>query len=173
MPAININELRNAIPCCSNTINEPDVSLKYPGIARLRLSTFCLEITDYSGRIQRFRIVWVRTGLGRHRPILVCNRCRGGAIRLFGKYGSYACRHCHKAAYMSQKHDQIGRKRLAACKLRLKLGGLPDIGEPLPPKPKWKHKKRYHDLRNHVQALETKARRFRKEIDVRIFAYYV
>jgi hypothetical protein len=40
--------------------------------------------------------------------------------------------------------------------------------------PKWKHKKRYHDLRNHVQALETKAnRRFRKEIDVRTFAYHL
>jgi hypothetical protein len=50
MPVININELRHAIPRCSNT-NEPNVSLEYPGIARLRLSTFCLEITDYLGRV--------------------------------------------------------------------------------------------------------------------------
>jgi hypothetical protein len=73
----------------------------------------------------------------------------------------------------SRTTHQIGRKRLTACKLCLKLGGLPDIAEPLPPKPKWKHKKRYHDLRNHVQALETKAICFRKETDVRTFAYYV
>jgi hypothetical protein len=67
------------------------------------------------------------------------------------------------------------RKRLAAAKLRLKLGGWPDIREPLPPKPKWKHHKRYQRLCNQVQALETQANRtrFRKKIDIRTFAYHV
>jgi hypothetical protein len=37
MRSININELRRVIPRYSNTINEPNVSLKYPDIARLRL----------------------------------------------------------------------------------------------------------------------------------------
>ena len=37
------------IPRYPNALNEPNVSLKYPDIARLRLSTFCLEITDYLG----------------------------------------------------------------------------------------------------------------------------
>jgi hypothetical protein len=91
------------IPRYSNTINEPNVSLKYPDIARLRLSPSCLEITDYFGRVQRFRIVWIRTGFGRHRAILVCGSCDCGAIRLFARYGTYACRHCHKAVYASQK----------------------------------------------------------------------
>jgi hypothetical protein len=50
-----------------------------------------------------------------------------------------------------------------------------DIREPLPPKAKWKHKKRYQRLRNQVQALEAEAKqtRFRKDIDVRAFAYHV
>jgi hypothetical protein len=65
MPAININELRRVIPRYSNTINEPNVSLKYPDIARLRLSPSCLEITHYF----RVRIVWDTTYFGR--PVLI------------------------------------------------------------------------------------------------------
>jgi len=174
MAAININELRRAIPRYPNTINEPDVSFKYPNLAYLRLSASWLEITDYHDRVQRFRIVWIRTGLGRHRAILVCASCHCGAIRLFARYGTYACRHCHKAVYASQKHDQNGRKRLAACKLRLKLGGLPDINDIFPNKAKWKHRKRYQQLRNTAQALEAKAKRtrFRKHINTSIFAYH-
>jgi DNA-directed RNA polymerase subunit RPC12/RpoP len=174
MPAININELRHAIPRYSNTINEPNVTFKYLDIARLRLSTFCLEITGRNGHVQRFRIVWIPTYFGRHRAILVCSSCGRRAIRLFSRYGNYACRHCHRAQYLSQKQNAT-RKRLAACKLRLKLGGLPDIREPLPPKAKWKHKRRYQALRNQVQTLEAKAKqtRFRKEIDIRTFAYHV
>jgi hypothetical protein len=47
------------IPRYSNALNEPNVSLKYFDIARLRLSTFCLEITDYFGR----RLFWARPTL--------------------------------------------------------------------------------------------------------------
>jgi len=76
---------------------------------------------------------------------------------------------------LSQKQNTATRKRLAAAKLRLKLGGWPDIREPLPPKAKWKHRNRYHRLRNQVQELETQAKqtRFRKQIDIRTVAYHV
>src|SRR6266700_3907427 len=112
MRSININELRYVIPRYHGQVNEPDVSFKYPDLAYLRLSASCLEIMGRNGYVQCFRIVWVRTGFGKHRAILVCSSCGGGAIRLFGHYGNYACRHCHKAAYASQKNNQIGRKRL-------------------------------------------------------------
>ena len=97
-----------------------------------------------------------------------------GAIRLFGHYGNYACRFCQQAQYLSQKQKTASRKRLSAAKLRLKLGGWPDLREPLPPKAKWKHKKRYQRLRNQIQALEAEAKqtRFRKDIDIRTFAYH-
>jgi len=175
MTSISIHELRRVIPRYHGQINEPDVSLKYPDLAYLRLSASCLEIMGRNGYVQRFRIVWIRTGFGKHRPILVCSSCGGGAIRLFGHYGNYACRYCHRAAYASQKYNQFGRKRLTAAKLRLKLGGWPDIREPLPPKPKWKHHRRYRRLRNQVQELEAQANRtrFRKKIDIRTFAYHV
>src|SRR5262245_15760736 len=174
MPSININELRHAIPRYHGQVNEPDVSLKYPNLAYLRLSASCLEIMGRNDYVQRFRIVWIRTGFGRHRPILVCSSCGGGAIRLFGHYGNYACRFCQQAQYLSQKQKTASRKRLSAAKLRLKLGGWPDLREPLPPKAKWKHKKRYQRLRNQIQALEAEAKqtRFRKDIDIRTFAYH-
>jgi hypothetical protein len=175
MPSININELRHVIPRYHGQVNEPNVDLKYPGIACLRLFTSHIEITGRNGYVQCFRIEWIRTGFGKHRAILVCSSCGGGAIRLFGHYGNYACRYCHRAHYLSRRQSSQGRKRLAAAKLRLKLGGWPDITEPLPPKPKWKHKRHYQRLRNQVQELEaqTKQTRFRKEIDIRAFAYHV
>jgi hypothetical protein len=76
---------------------------------------------------------------------------------------------------LSQKQNTATRKRLAAAKLRPKLGGWPDIREPLPPKAKWKHKNRYQRLRNQAQVLEAQASqtRFRKQIDVRAFAYHI
>jgi hypothetical protein len=106
---------------------------------------------------------------------LVCGSCGCGAIRLFAHYGTYACRHCHKAVYASQKHDQNGRQRLAASKLRLQLGGLPDICEPMPSKPKWTRRRTYQRIRNEIQALEAEAktRRFRKPIATQLFAYHV
>src|SRR5215468_8248274 len=71
MPSINIHELRYAIPRHHGQVNEPNVSLKYPDIARLRLFASHIEITGRNGYTQHFRIEWISTGMGRHRPILV------------------------------------------------------------------------------------------------------
>jgi hypothetical protein len=106
---------------------------------------------------------------------LVCANCGCGAIRLFARYGTYACRHCHKAVYASQKNNQIGRKRLQASKLRLQLGGLPAICEPMPSKPKWTRRRTYQRIRTEIQALEAQAKRrhFRKPLAIQLFAYHV
>jgi hypothetical protein len=174
MPAININALRHVIPRYHGQINEPNVSFKYPDLAYLRLSTSCLEVMGRNGCAQRFRIVWVRTGLGRPRAILVCS-CGYGAIRLFARYGRYACKACHRAVHMCQRQSSWGRKRLRACKLRLELGGWPDVNEAIAPRAKWRHRRTYQRLRGQVQALETAigSKRFRKPLDMRIFAYQV
>ena len=176
MPAININDLRHVIPRYHGQVNEPDVSLKYPDLAYLRLSASTLEIMGRNGHVQYFRIEWIRTGFGKHRAILVCSSCGGGAIRLYGHYGNYACRFCHRGLYASQKNNQMGRKRLAASKLRLlQLGGWPDIRQPFPPKPKWTRHRTYQRIRNEIQALEVKAktRRFRKPLSTQVFAYHL
>ena len=97
------------------------------------------------------------------------------AARLFARYGTYACRYCHRALYASQKYNQIGRKRLQASKLRLQLGGFPDMSEPVPSKPKWTRRRTYQRIRNEIQALEAKAktRRFKKPLSSQLFAYHV
>jgi len=55
-----------------------------------------LEILDHFGRKQAFRIRWARTYFGRPRPIIECT-CTRRVIRLFSKFGTYACRKCHGA----------------------------------------------------------------------------
>jgi hypothetical protein len=77
---------------------------------------------------------------------------------------------------LSQKQNTVTRKRLAAAKLRPKrLGGLPDIREPMPSKPKWTRHPTYRRIRNEIEELEAKAKqvRFRKQIDIRAFAYHI
>src|SRR5262245_25969255 len=150
MPSISIHDLRHVIPRYHGQVIEPDVSFKYPDLAYLRLSASCLEIMGRNGHVQRFRIEWIRTHFGKHRAILVCSSCAGGAIRLYGHYGNYACRFCHRAIYASQKNNQIARKRLAASKLRLTLGGWPNINSPVPPKPKWQHRRTYNKARKQL-----------------------
>lgn len=107
--------------------------------------------------------------------MLLCNQCDRGTIRLFCRYGTFACRRCHKAVFACQKYDQIGRKRLAASKLRLQLGGLPSIDEPIALKAKWKHQQTYKNARKQLDRLEApiKAYRFRKPLSASLFAYYV
>jgi hypothetical protein len=174
LPYININDLRQAIPrnYGSNIYSNP---FRYPPVRHMRLSYRSIEIVDHHDRSQIFGIAWIRTGFGAHRAIFVCNSCRCGAIRLFARHGTYACRHCHRLAYASQQRDRNGRKRLAACKLRLKLGGHPDITEPLPPKPKWTRQKTHQHIRNEILALEAeaKAQRFKKPLNSQLFAYHI
>jgi hypothetical protein len=174
MPAICIHDLHQAIPRNYGThiYSNP---FRYPQVRHMRLSYRSIEIVDHSDRSQVFGIQWIPTHFGKHRAIFVCSSCRGGAIRLFGKDGNYACRFCHRAHYLSQRQKTASRKRLAAAKLRLKLGGWPDIHQLMPLRPKRTHRKTYQRVRHQIQALEAQAKqtRFRKEIDIRTFSYHV
>jgi hypothetical protein len=60
-------------------------------------------------------------------------------------------------------------------KLRLELGGLPDLKEAIAPKAKWRPRRTYQRLRDQARALEAAIgrRRFRKLLDTRILAYHV
>src|SRR5262249_46197155 len=174
MPSISIHDLRHVIPRYHGQVIEPDVSFKYPDLAYLRLSASTLEIMGRNGHVQCFRIEWIRTGLGAPRAILVCS-CGYGAIRLFARYGRDACKACPRAVHLCQRQSSRGRKRLRACKLRLDLGGWPDVNEALAPKARGKHRRTYQRLRGQVQALEAAigSRHFRRPLDMRIFAYHV
>ena len=53
MPSISIHDLRHVIPRYHGQVIEPDVSLKYPDLAYLRLSASTLEIMGRNGHVQR------------------------------------------------------------------------------------------------------------------------
>jgi hypothetical protein len=173
LPATSIHDLRHAIPRDYATYTYQN-DFRYPDIARIDLTGQDITITDRTDRVQRFGIKWIPTYFGPHRAVFLCT-CGRGAIRLFAHYGTYACCHCHNAVYGCQRHDTEGRKRLRACKLRIEIGSLPNIAEPLALKPKWKHRKTYRRVRSEIQTLEAKAktRRFRKPLATQLFAYHV
>ena|SRR5262245_7112988 len=85
--------------------------------------------------------------------------------------GHLACKDCHGLQYASRQRDVIARKRLQAAKLRLSLGSLSTINEPLPPKPEWQRQRTYKRIRKQELEAQAKARHFRKPIDTHLFAY--
>jgi hypothetical protein len=173
LPSISIHDLRHAIPRNHSTYTYQN-DFRYPHISRIDLTCQDIAITDRADRVQTFNIKWVKTYFGPHRAVFICT-CGRGAIKLFCHYGTYKCRWCHRAIYSSQRNNSQGRKRLAAGKLRVQLGSLPNINEPLVPKGKWTHRKTYQRLRNQVQALEARAKQtpFRKPVDTGVFAYHL
>jgi hypothetical protein len=173
-PHINVNDIRHIIPRNYSTYIYSN-SFKYPFAKNLILSRQNIEFNHVSGYNQIVGIHWCRTGFGRPRPMFVCSDCCGGAYNLYFRHGHLACRYCHRIQYASRQHNQIARKRLQASKLRLQLGGLPNSGQPLPTKPKWKHHKTYRNVRTAIDRLEApiKAYRFRKPLNTRLFAYHI
>jgi len=153
-----------------------EMPFKYPFVKNLVISRQNIEANYHSGYTQCIALHWCRTGFGRPRPVFVCDQCHCGARRLFFRYGRLACKDCHRIQYASRQHNTVTRKRLQAAKLRISLGSLSNINEPLPPKPKWQRCRTYRNITNQIQRLEAKAKRkqgFKKPIDTRIFAYHI
>jgi len=152
-----------------------EMLFRYPWARNLIISRKNIEINHVSGYTQRIGIHWVRTGFGKPRPFFVCDQCHGGAYKLYFRHGRVACKWCLNASYASRQLDSSTRKRLQAAKLRLQLGGCPDINEPLPPKRAGKHRKHHQHIINQVKALETpiKTYRFRKQLNTKLFAYHI
>jgi hypothetical protein len=99
LPSINVNDLK--IPKTLNTIaTAPWISLRYPFISGLRLSAHMVEFA-HSGRIQSFRLKWIKTGYGLPRFAFICE-CRRPVISLYFRHGNLSCRRCTNAIYASQ-----------------------------------------------------------------------
>jgi len=80
--------------------------------------------------------VWFRCpakGCGRRVAILY-----GGEI--------FACRHCYKLAYESQREAPHDRALRCTQAIRVKLGGSPSLAEAFPEKPKGMHWRTYNKL---------------------------
>jgi hypothetical protein len=172
LPHIAIKDIAKLIPRHNPhlTVNPDAYGWRYPG--KVLLSTHSIKITDAAIVPQCFRLAWIKTGMGKQRPLIVC-QCRRNTKTLYYYHGRYACRHCHRADYLCQ-HLSAGRKRIwKASRLRLQLNGSPN-DYALPKRPKGKRRKHYFKIIDRIANLEQKAHKLRnRTIDTRYFAYHI
>jgi hypothetical protein len=112
---------------------------------------------------QRVPIAWTACHLGGRRPWFICSVYSGGrycgrrVALLYGAGELFACRRCYGLAYESQ-HEALHHRGLGkAQKIRMKLGGSPNMIESFPEKPKGMHRKRYAQLRTRHDAATQRA----------------
>lgn len=109
-----------------------------------------------SGTDQQFeqRIFLARTkcALGGARPWFYClataRSCgRRAAVLYSGSVPYFACRRCKGLAYASQSEGELQRAINKARKIRMRVGGSPNLCEKFPAKPKGMHQRTYEQLR--------------------------
>ena len=98
---------------------------------------------------QRVPITWTTCHLGGGRAWFVCSVYSGGGYcgrRVAVLYGAgelFACRRCYGLAYASQHEDLQHRGLGKAQKIRMQLGGSPNMMEEFPNRPKGMHWRTY------------------------------
>lgn len=107
---------------------------------------------DWTVREQRLFFEWFPVGKG-FRPYFHCPYCARRAVKLYQR-GRYACRKCCNLAYASEQAGRSYRPLLKLQKLRMRLGGDPNILAPFPPRPKHMHRRTYEKLRRQAEQLE-------------------
>ena len=90
---------------------------------------------------------WTPCNYGGKRPWFLCP-ARGCGRRVAVLYGGgiFACRHCHRLAYESQREQRHQRALSLAQAIRRRLGGTANMFEPFPAKPKGMHWRTYERL---------------------------
>ena len=92
------------------------------------------------------RVWWRCPAVGCGRRVAVLH---GGAV--------FACRHCHKLAYRSQRETATDRAIRRAGQLRKRLGWVPGIAHGEGPRPKGMHERTFMCLRAEYYALVRRA----------------
>ena len=98
---------------------------------------------------QRVPITWTACHLGGSRPWFVCSggsneRSCGRRVALLYDCGRlFVCRHCCGLAYASQQRTPFYRSIDRDRKVRMRLGGGPNLLDPFPKKPPRMHQSTY------------------------------
>jgi len=109
------------------------------------------------------RIVRVPCLFGGSRAYFICPgvvngiACRRRIAKLYGRGRYFLCRHCCCLAYASQSENGWDRAVRRARKIRRRLGGDPDIAEPLPKKPKGMWQRTFNQLSERASKAEAEA----------------
>ena len=111
------------------------------------------QACDWKPVEQRVPITWTACHLGGRRAWFRCavysngRYCGRRVALLYGAGELFACRRCYGLAYASQQERarfrSIGRSR----KIRMRLGGSPDLLQPFPERPRGMHQRTYMRLR--------------------------
>jgi hypothetical protein len=134
--------------------------LKFGHLLAQSSAQFSLKLVE-----QNVLITWTRCALGGRRPWFVCNsednsgtRCGRRAAKIYlGAYPVFACRCCQGLTYASQKQTPHLRLISKAMKIRMRLGGSPNLSGPFPDRPKGLHRKTYERLRKIHDAADSQA----------------
>lgn len=114
---------------------------------------------DWQSVEQRVPICWTPCRLGGERPWFICDvrangvYCGRSVAKLYGAGRLFACRHCYRLGYASQRGGPMDRahQRLASLHRKLKANySGPDM--PPPPKPKWMRWKSYSRIAKQIEA---------------------
>jgi len=116
--------------------------------------------TEWKPIEQRVPIEWTECHLGGRRPWFRCSvssagrSCGRRVALLYGAGELFACRHCYGLAYESQQQSRSDRNLSQVQKIRMRLGGSPNMLHPFPQKPRGMHWRTYVRLQGRAQAAE-------------------
>jgi hypothetical protein len=134
-----------------------------PDVVILRFQFKPTDRSDWKVVEQKVPIAWTACALGGQRPWFICTALVGGvpcgrrvAKVYLGGSPIFACRHCHRLAYASQLDSAFHRDIAKAMKIRMRLGGSPNLCDPFPDKPKNIHWRTYERLRKIHDAAESR-----------------
>jgi hypothetical protein len=112
---------------------------------------------------QRVPISLTACHLGGQRPWFICpvycngRHCGRRVAVLYATGDLFACRRCYGLAYASQQESPRSRLIRRSRKIRMRLGGSPDLLQPFPKRPRGMHRRTYL----HLQARDPFSRKAR------------
>ena len=119
----------------------------------LNFKAASVDRADWRTVEQHVPIVWTACNLGGGRPWFRCTAYDNGhycgrrvAIIYLGSNAGFACRHCHDLGYASQLETPGYRGLAKARKIRMRLGGSPNLLDAFPDKPVRMHRRTYRRL---------------------------
>jgi hypothetical protein len=107
------------------------------------------ESTEWKAIKQRLPITWTACHFGGTRVWFVCcvysqGRYCGRRVAVLYRAGElFACRQCYDLAYASQQESVRYRNINRSRKIRMRLGGTPNLFDPFPEKPRGMHLRTY------------------------------
>ncbi len=147
-----------SFPCSWTHDGEPCASINVriePSSVLLSFQARSSESDQWQSVQQRVPVEWTECNFGGGRPWFRCTATADGkycgkrvAKLYLGGSAVFACRSCHRLVFASQVEPLRLRGLGKARKIRMALGGGPNILDDFPQKPKGMHSRTYTHLRS-------------------------